>query len=106
MENEINKLIKRYGYNSPVFTEEILAAWNGYSRPWIFRLLKEAVKSGLLKKYSYGVYYIPLPVSLGGASALSPRAVMEKRYIRFNGAVYGYYSGLALLNGLGLSAKA
>ena len=35
-------IIKRFGYNTPIFTQEILDLFSFYSRPRVFQLIKEA----------------------------------------------------------------
>lgn len=98
------RLQTRFGKDVPIMTDEVLAAWREYSRPRVFQLLKEAVDKGLLAKYEQGVYYVPAE-TLCGKSTLSRRKVIEKKYIRAGNEVYGYYGGLTLLNGLGLTTQ-
>lgn len=101
----LKQLIERYGYNEPIFTEEILSAWNDYSRTRVFQLLKEYAKKGELCKFGKGVYYIPTKTFLGTRSRLSARQVIEKKFIKPDGEVCGYYGGLSLLNGLHLTTQ-
>ena len=99
----IARLKKQFNVNEPIFTEEILAAWSDYSRPRIFQLLKTMVADGSISKYATGVYYFSRPTFLGTQSVLSAVEVAEKRYLQANGQVFGYYSGLTLLNMVGLT---
>jgi hypothetical protein len=101
----VNKLIERYGYNEPIFTEEIMSAWSEYSKTRVYQLLKKCVGDGLLCKFDTGVYYVPTKTILGKPSCLGLRQVVEKKYIRNGEEVYGYYAGLTLLNALGLTTQ-
>jgi hypothetical protein len=99
MEKLIERLKEKYGCNEPIFTVEILSAWSEYSRPRVFQLLKGATAEGLLVRFAMGIYYIPTMTFLGKPSSLDPQKVIEKQYIESGGEVYGYYSGMTLLNG-------
>ena len=99
----IARLRKQFNTNEPIFTEEILAAWSEYSRPRVFQLLKELCGEGEISKYAIGVYYFSELTFLGVPLSLDSGKVAEKRYLQANGQVFGYYSGLTLLNMVGLS---
>lgn len=99
----VARLKKQFGISEPIFTEEILAAWSDYSRPRVFQLLKELCENGAITKYALGVYYFSEPTPWGTQSALSADKVAEKRYLQANGKIFGYYSGLTLMNMVGLT---
>lgn len=99
----VDRLKRQFNINEPIFTEEILAAWGDYSRPRVFQLLKELCESGGIVKYTLGVYYFPKIAFWGDALSLDPVKVAEKRYLQSNGQIFGYYSGLTLLNMVGLT---
>ena len=99
----ISRLKKKFQTNEPIFTEEILATWSEYSRPRVFQLLKEFCENGAIVKYAIGVYYLPSLSFWGASLPLSAVKVAEKRYLQTNGQVFGYYSGLTLLNMVGLT---
>lgn len=95
----IDYLVKTFGYNEPILLNEI--SFNGFSKPWINKQLAEYVKTGKLIRFEKGVYYIPKMTVLG-PSKLNPQKVIEKKYIKNKD---GYYSGVSLLNQLGLSTQ-
>ena len=95
-------LLETYGYNEPILTNEI--QFNNYSKPWIYKELKRLCDTGEIKRFEKGVYYIPKKSPLG-MSLLNPAKVVEKKYIKRNGDVSGYYAGYYLLNLLGLSTQ-
>jgi len=95
-------LTEQFGYNEPILTEEI--SYRSYSRPWIYKELNKLCEEGSIVRFDKGVYYIPTDTPLG-QSIIDPRKVIEKKYIRSNEDVYGYYSGQSLTNQLGLSTQ-
>ncbi len=95
-------LLETYGYNEPILTNEI--QFNNYSKPWIYKELKRLCDTGEIKRFEKGVYYIPKKSPLG-MSLLNPAKVVEKKYIKRNEDVCGYYAGYYLLNLLGLSTQ-
>ena len=99
----IARLKRQFDLNEPIFTREILAAWGEYSRPRVFQLLKELCASGEIARSTPGVYYFPGTTFWGERSLLSPVKVAEKRYMQADGQVFGYYSGMTLLNMVGLT---
>ena len=101
----IKQLKETYGYNEPIFTEEILSAWKEFSRTRVFQLLKSYEERGEIRKFDKGIYYISTQTFLGTPSRLSVRKVIEKKFIRVNGEVCGYYGGLSLLNALHLTTQ-
>lgn len=98
----VNRLQSRYDFNTPIFADEIFEVMNEYSRPRIYQLIAEAVENKILLRFDSGVYYLPTKTVLG-FSKLNPQKVVEKRYIAFGNNVYGIYSGVQLLNAMGLS---
>lgn len=97
------RLKNQFNINEPIFTEEILASWSEYSRPRVFQILKELCAEGEIVRYALGVYYFPELTFLGTQGSLSATKVAEKRYVRANNKTFGYYSGLTLLNMVGLT---
>lgn len=95
----IERLKKLFGYNEPIFTDEILKVMNDYSRPRIFQLLNKAVKAGLLIKFDKGVYYIP-SVTNDSDNNIIVDQVIRKKYISNNDETYGIYTGLNILRNI------
>ena len=95
-------LVQRFGYDVPILTTEI--NYKSYSRPWIYKEMNRLCESGSVVHYDKGVYYIPTQTSLG-QSLLNPLKVIEKKYLADNGEVFGYFSGVSLLNRIGISTQ-
>ena len=102
---ELVKCLKtQYGENTPIFFEDIANVCSGYTRGRVYQLIDAAMNSGLLAKAGYDCYYIPTTTPFG-KSLLNPRKVIEKKYISNNDEVYGFYTGLALLNSFGITTQ-
>jgi hypothetical protein len=95
-------LKSKYGFNEPIYIEEI--GFKGYSRPWIFNELNKLIKSGDIKRFDTGIYYFPVKMFFGD-SLLDSRKVVERRFISDGNEIYGYISGVSLLNLIGLSTQ-
>lgn len=102
---ELVKCLKtQYGENTPISFEDIANVCSGYTRGRVYQLIDAAMNSGLLAKAGYDCYYIPTTTPFG-MSLLNPRKVIEKKYISNNDEVYGFYTGLALLNSFGITTQ-
>lgn len=104
-EKLVQRLLKKYGHNEPIFTSEIIDTWKEYSRPRVFQLLKELLNDGTIAKEDVGIYYFPTVMLTGKRSVLGRRKITNKKYIYRGEAVFGYYSGLTLLNELHLTTQ-
>jgi hypothetical protein len=102
-EELVERLEKRFGKNEPIFTKDIMEAWSEYSRPRIFQLIKILCDDGKLTKDVPGVYYFPEESIWYGTFSLDTMKIVERRYMRYKGKVFGYYSGQTLMNKVGLS---
>ena len=101
-ENFYEYLLVEYGKNQPILIERIERG--GYSRQWLFKQIKELVDSGKLIRFDTGVYYIPTDM-LFGPSLLNSRRVIELKYLTDGDDIYGYYTGITLRNGAGLTTQ-
>lgn len=99
-----NVLEQKFNKDEPIFISEIEMIFQEYSRPWIDNTIKAMVEKKQLKRFSTGVYYIPRK-TIFGDSLLNPQKVIDKKYIKNDIEVYGYVSGMALLNRLGITTQ-
>lgn len=104
MEKTADILRGRFGENTPIFTEEILRAFEGVPKRTVFYRLEKAVEGGSLAKAGRGVYYVPTETIIG-PSVLPPIKIVEKAYLTDGENVYGYWSGLMLENQMGLTTQ-
>lgn len=88
----------------PIFSDEILSMFKNYSKQYVFRLLKKAIKEGDIMYYDRGVYYIP-EKTFFGYSSINPDQIVKKKYIKNQNEIFGVYSGLSLLNFFGITTQ-
>ena len=99
-----NMIKQNFGYDEPILTSDIQSLFPYQSRPWIDKAIKTMIDKNEIKRFSTGVYYIPRK-TLFGDSLLNPQKVIAKKYIKNGIETYGYVSGTALLNSLGLTTQ-
>ena len=99
-----NELQCRFGYNTPITSEEIVSIFGKYTRAYVFRMIKRALDSGELMLFSRGVYYIPRN-TVFGQTKITTEQVAEKKYIKENGEFFGVYAGLKNLNQFGVTEQ-
>jgi hypothetical protein len=103
-EDLIERLEKKFGKNEPIFVKDIMEAWGEYSRARMFQLIRMFCDDGTLMKKVPGVYYFPKDaVYWSGVLSLETMKIVERKYLKDNGKVFGYYSGQTLMNMVGLS---
>ena len=95
-------LLQRFGYNEPIFSNEII--FEDYSKPWIYKELNKLCEQKVIVRFDKGIYYIPKQ-TMFGISVINPRKIIEKRYIKSDREVFGFYGGQTLLNQVGISTQ-
>ncbi len=100
----ISEIEKTFGFNTPIFTDEIVNLFSQYSRAYVFRLIKKAEQNGELVLYSRGVYFLPRKTFFG-QSTICSEMVAEKKYLKDGELVYGIYAGINLLNQFGITTQ-
>lgn len=98
-----NYLLENYGYNEPIFLNDLVI--NGLSENAVRQSVKRLTKNGFLERYDSGIYYIPKRGGLLGRSYLDPAMVIIRKYIQNKSDTYGYVTGLAFANQLGLTTQ-
>ena len=86
----VNRLLKRIGYDKPIFVSDIFDCMNDYSRQRVYQLIDEAIKKGTLVRYDTGIYYIPTQTEFG-RSVLTVNEVVDRKYISDNEETFGIY---------------
>jgi hypothetical protein len=95
-------LLEIFGTNEPIFSADI--QFQNYSKPWIAKELNKLCESENLIRYERGIYYIPTDTPFG-KSSLNPYKVIERKYINDGKSINGFYSGMTILNRLGLTTQ-
>lgn len=98
----IDYLLKKYGTNKPILTEELVVPEISYDN--LRKQLSRYNSQGIIEKYSQGVYYIPKETILG-KSTLSINDVIYRKYIGDDNEIYGFFSGLSFYNKLGITTQ-
>ena len=96
------EIYKNFSFDEPILIEDIERLFPNKSRPWIDKAIRILVEEKKIKRYSTGVYYIPRKTVLGD-STLSVNKVIEKKYLSNKKEIYGFVTGVSLLNYLGLT---
>lgn len=96
-------LMENYGYNEPIFLNELSV--KGLSENAVRQSVKRLTASGFLERYDNGIYYIPKCGGLLGKSYLDPAMVIMRKYVENKSDKYGYVTGLAFANQLGLTTQ-
>ena len=96
-------LIDNYGYNEPIFLNDLLV--EGISENAVRQSVKRLVACGFLERYDSGIYYTPKSGGLLGKSYLDPSVVIMRKYVENNSNKYGYITGLSFANQLGLTTQ-
>lgn len=96
-------LIENYGYNEPIFLNELSV--DGMSENAIRQSVKRLVAGGFLERYDNGIYYIPKRNDLLGKSYLDPSVVVMRKYVKSKDEIYGYVTGISFANQLGLTTQ-
>ena len=96
-------LEKTYGYNEPIFISDIQL--NGINDNALRQSFKRMLKSGDLARFDTGIYYLPKSPRLLKKSYLDPMKVIIRKYIKNSTETYGYFSGAAFANQIGLTTQ-
>ena len=94
----------KYGTDTPIFVSEVSVP--NMSQNAVRQYFMRLCKDGKLKRYDTGVYYIPTKTAFGTDSTLSRNQVIQKKYLETkDGEVCGFYTGMQLLNSVGLTTQ-
>lgn len=100
----VSRLKNKYSINNPIFIDEIRSMFSGLSKIRIAQLIRESIEKGSLARFESGIYYIPTKTVLG-CSTLSTAKVIEKKYIKNDTEVYGFYCGISFMNYIGVTMQ-
>ena len=96
-------LEKNYGYNEPIFINEI--RMDGLNDNALRQYFKRMLKSGDLVRFDTGIYYLPKASRLLKKSYLDPMKVIIRKYIRSTTEIYGYFAGATFADQIGLTTQ-
>lgn len=96
-------LLENYGYNEPIFLNDLKI--EELSENAVRQSVKRLVTNGFLERFDKGIYYIPKQDGLLGKSYLDPVLVIMRKYVRNESETYGYVTGMAFANQLGVTTQ-
>lgn len=103
--NLMDYLIDRYGYDEPIFSEELSQDLNKMNPSTMRQNLKRLVDSEKLYRYKDGIFFIPNPNSYLKKKTLSVTKIINKKYIYNNNETIGYVTGISFANSLQLTTQ-
>lgn len=94
-------ILKNYEKDEPIFLSEI----PGDSRDYVRQEMKKLVDDGKLERLFNGVYYLSYTTILGTKGKMSIDKYVDKKFIKSNGRVTGYITGIQLANMYGFTTQ-
>lgn len=94
-------ILKNYEKDEPIFLSEL----SGDSRDYVRQEMKKLVDDGKLERLFNGVYYLSYTTILGTKGKMSIDKYVDKKFIKSNGRVSGYITGIQLANMYGFTTQ-
>ena len=94
-------ILKNYEKDEPIFLSEL----PGDSRDYVRQEMKKLVDDGKLERLFNGVYYLSYTTLLGTKGKMSIDKYVDKKFIKSNGRVTGYITGIQLANMYGFTTQ-
>ncbi len=94
-------IIKNYKNDEPIFLSEL----PGKSKDSVRQEMKKLVDEGKMERLYNGVYYRAYTTILGTRGRISVDKFIEKKYLKANGEVSGYITGIQLANMYGFTTQ-
>ena len=94
-------ILKNYEKDEPIFLSEL----PGDSRDYVRQEMKKLVDDGKLERLFNGVYYLSYTTILGTKGRMSIDKYVDKKFIKSNGRVTGYITGIQLANMYGFTTQ-
>ncbi len=106
MKEEIKSYIaSNYEFNTPLFTQDIVAAFPRVKQGTIRQILRRLKSEAFLKQYSDGVYFRPKKQGVMNKAFITAEQISNAKYLFKNGVIQGYETGINLANKLGLTTQ-
>ena len=94
-------ILKNYEKDEPIFLSEL----PGDSRDYVRQEMKKLVDDGKLERLFNGVYYLSYSTILGTKGKMTIDKYVDKKFIKSNGRVTGYITGIQLANMYGFTTQ-
>ena len=92
-----------YKEAEPIFFSDVHL--NDVSKPALSQMFKSLCEEGRLIKYETGIYFMPKASKLKSNVGPNADIVVRYKFVGRRGALFGYYSGNALANRMGISTQ-
>lgn len=94
-------IIENFKNGEPIFLSEL----PGESKDYLRQEMKKLVDEGKLERLYNGVYYLSYITILGTKGKISIDKYIEKKYLKTDGKVSGYITGLQMANKYGFTTQ-
>ena len=94
-------IIENFKNGEPIFLSEL----PGESKDYLRQEMKKLVDDGKLERLYNGVYYLSYITILGTKGKISVDKYIEKKYLENGGKVFGYITGLQMVNKYGFTTQ-
>ena len=94
-------IIENFKNGDPIFLSEL----PGESKDYLRQEMKKLVDEGKLERLYHGVYYLSYITILGTKGKISIDKYIEKKYLKTDGKVSGYITGLQMANKYGFTTQ-
>jgi hypothetical protein len=101
----IDYILNNYDKETPIFTKDIYQKYSEISRSTIRSILSRLVKENNIVRIAEGIYSLPNYDCAIGTIAISNNEIINKKYIRNDGKIFGYRTGISFANKLGLTTQ-
>ncbi len=94
---------ENYSAGEPIFASDIRKFYDDKSDITVRKQIERLADSGLILRVDRGIYTVKGNSLLGVQKQVDAEAVIKRKFITDNGEIFGFYTGLTLLNKLGIS---
>lgn len=98
-----NYLVNKYEKGTPIFLSDVdIPEMKAVS---VRQQINKLVKSGQIKRFDTGIYYLPQESIFLSGSSLSVDEVIRRKYLLDKGESCGYVGGIVFANRIGLTTQ-
>ncbi|MBE1554850.1 DUF6088 family protein [Sporosarcina limicola] len=103
--NLYNYLVESYGYDEPIFLDELTKSLSFMKPNTIRQNMARLVKHEQINRFQTGIYFISKPNVVIKSNSLSINKIISKRYIVKENERIGYLTGLSFANSIRLTTQ-
>lgn len=103
--NFYNYLVESYGYDEPIFLDELTKSLSFMKPNTIRQNIARLVQHEQVNRFQTGIYFISKPNAVIKSNSLSINKIISKRYIFKEDERIGYLTGLSFANSIRLTTQ-